>query len=51
MMPLSYNGFGFTAILMMVGCISIREVYRYARNRIIAINGRSNKQDNLHKNS
>jgi len=33
MMPLSYNGFGPAAILIMVGCLVIVQGYKYFKNR------------------
>jgi hypothetical protein len=31
MMPLSYQGFGFTAIMLMVGVLSINQAIRFLR--------------------
>ncbi len=33
MMPLSYNSFGFTAILIMVGVLAIGQAIRYIKER------------------
>jgi hypothetical protein len=33
MLPLSYQGFGFTAILMMVGILSAAQLLKYLRER------------------
>ena len=33
MTPLSYQGFGFTAILMMVGILSLGQLLKYLRER------------------
>jgi hypothetical protein len=33
MTPLSYQGFGFTAILMMVGILSVGQLLKYLRER------------------
>ena len=33
MMPLSYNGFGPTAILMMVLCLVISQAFKYYKDR------------------
>jgi hypothetical protein len=35
MLPLSYQGFGFTAILVMVGILSIAQLLKYMRDRFI----------------
>lgn len=34
MMPLSYNGLGFTAILIMITVLSISEAVKYVRGRV-----------------
>ncbi len=34
MMPLSYQGFGFTAILVMVAILSAGQLLKYLRERI-----------------
>jgi hypothetical protein len=36
MTPLSYQGFGFTAILVMVGILSLAQLLRYLRDKLIA---------------
>jgi len=33
MTPLSYQGFGFTAILMMVGILSVAHLLKYLKER------------------
>ena len=33
MTPLSYQGFGFTAILMMVGILSVAQLLKYLKER------------------
>lgn len=33
MTPFSYQGFGFTAILMMVGILSVGQLLKYLRER------------------
>jgi hypothetical protein len=33
MTPLSYQGFGFTAILLMVGILSAAQLLRYLKDR------------------
>ena len=33
MMPLSYQGFGFTAILVMVGILSAGQLLKYLKER------------------
>ncbi len=32
-MPLSYQGFGFTTILMMVAILTISQIFRYLKER------------------
>jgi hypothetical protein len=34
MMPLSYQGFGFTAILVMVAILSAGQLLRYLKDRL-----------------
>jgi hypothetical protein len=34
MTPLSYQGFGFTAILMMVGILSVAQLLKYLKERV-----------------
>ena len=34
MMPLSYNGFGFTAILIMIGVLMLGQFLRYLKVKI-----------------
>jgi hypothetical protein len=34
MMPLSYNGFGFTAILIMIGVLMLGQFFRYMKVKI-----------------
>ena len=33
MLPFSYQGFGFTAILVMVGILSLGQLVKYLRDR------------------
>jgi hypothetical protein len=33
MLPLSYQGFGFTAILVMVGILSVSQLLKYLKER------------------
>jgi hypothetical protein len=33
MMPLSYQGFGFTAILMMIAILSVAQLLKYLKER------------------
>jgi hypothetical protein len=35
MTPLSYQGFGFTAILVMVGILSVAHLLKYLKERFI----------------
>jgi hypothetical protein len=35
MTPLSYQGFGFTAILMMVGILSVAHLLKYLKERFV----------------
>jgi len=35
MTPLSYQGFGFTAILVMVGILSVAHLLKYLKERLI----------------
>jgi hypothetical protein len=41
MMPLSYQGFGFTAILVMVGILSAAQLLKFAKERFQHIRNRS----------
>ena len=41
MMPLSYQGFGFTAILMMVAILSAGQLLKYLKERVQQYRGRS----------
>ena len=36
MTPLSYQGFGFTAILVMVGILSVAQLLKYLREKLKA---------------
>jgi len=44
MMPLSYQGFGFTAILMMVAILSAGQLLKYLKERFLQYRGRSTSQ-------
>ena len=35
MTPLSYQGFGFTAILVMVGILSVAHLLKYLKERLL----------------
>jgi hypothetical protein len=35
MTPLSYQGFGFTAILVMVGILSVAQLLKYLKERFL----------------
>jgi hypothetical protein len=35
MTPLSYQGFGFTAILMMVAILSVAHLFKYLKERFL----------------
>jgi hypothetical protein len=35
MTPLSYQGFGFTAILVMVGILSVAHLLKYMKERLL----------------
>jgi hypothetical protein len=35
MMPLSYQGFGFTAILVMIGILSAVQLLKYLKERFL----------------
>jgi hypothetical protein len=35
MTPLSYQGFGFTAILVMVAILSVSQLLKYLKDRIV----------------
>jgi hypothetical protein len=41
MAPLSYQGFGFTAILVMVGILSAAQLLKYLRDRFFQPRNRS----------
>jgi len=36
MTPLSYQGFGFTAILVMIGILSVAQLLKYLREKLKA---------------
>ena len=36
MFPLSYQGFGFTAIMLMVGILSVAQLLKYLREKLKA---------------
>jgi hypothetical protein len=36
MTPLSYQGFGFTAILVMIGILSLAQLLKYLREKLKA---------------
>ena len=44
MMPLSYQGFGFTAILVMVAILSIGQLMKYLRERFLQDRNRTSSQ-------
>jgi hypothetical protein len=34
MMPLSFQGFGFTGLLIMVAVLSVSQLFRYLRKKV-----------------
>jgi|GEM_PF-500025 hypothetical protein len=46
MMPLSYQGFGFTAILVMTGILSAAQLVKYGKDRFQQVRNRSAEKGN-----
>jgi len=44
MMPLSYQGFGFTAILVMVAILSVGQLLKYLRERFLQDRSQTSSQ-------
>ena len=49
MTPLSYQGFGFTAILVMVGILSVAHLLKYLKERLLQRHDK--KAKNLTRNA
>jgi hypothetical protein len=49
MTPLSYQGFGFTAILVMVGILSVAHLLKYLKERFFQHHENKKPQRMTHK--